>query len=178
MPDLPNPIHPNGKNIRRHLEEGDPVMWHRIIMSITVAIIGLLILGGIILEFINDRQVDRLLSQPLVNYSSSPNSLPEGEYAIYQVYLDTAYKKHYLVSSMHGGAVVSVAAPEGTKEPEDILAVEHYDAAAYLISVDADKNWKFVPTTVYDSIQKKLKAQNAQPTQPAPQTQQPQQTQP
>lgn len=156
MPKNPfkNKVSQTEQSIADGLKQGDPVFWHRIIMSVVIALIGLILICGILLDFLADRQVDRLLSQPLVQYSQT--ALPQGEYAIYQVYLDTGLHKHYLVSSTNGGAIVSVAAPEGTQEPKDIVAAEHYDAAAYVLTVDADKAWTFVPTTVYDQLQKKL----------------------
>jgi hypothetical protein len=138
------------------LKAADPAMWHRIIMCVLIGFTGLAVIGGVVVDFIMERQVQQFRAMPVVSIDEN-TVLPAGQYYIYQVYFDAVNHQHYLVSSVSGGAVVSVAAPEGTGEPADVMEMVHYDPAAYLIDVDQNGAWTFQTTTVYHHLQKKIR---------------------
>lgn len=139
-------------NVEGELKQGNPMMWHRIIMCVCIGFIGLAVMGGIILDFIMDKQNEAIRHLPVVGISENA-VLSEGEYYIYRTFFDEHNRTHYLVSLKDGGVVVSVLPPKGTVEPEDIHQILRYDPAAYKISVDAVGNWTFLPTSVMEKIQ-------------------------
>ena len=151
-------------SIKQGLITGQPEVWHKILMCFAIVFVGLLFVFGIMLDFLNDRQVARMRNQPVVDIASNAN-LPQGDYYIYQVFLDPDMNQHYLVSMMKGGVVVSAVAPKDTAVPKDILAASKYDPAAFVLRVDKDGKWQFLPTSVYTGI---LKKQGIIPDVPAP----------
>jgi len=50
-----------------------------------------------------------------------------------------------------GGALVSVVPPQNTPEPENIIPIIRYDSA-YVIRVDENGGWSFLPTSVLKGI--------------------------
>lgn len=136
------------------LKRADPAMWHRIIMCILIGFAGLALIGGVVMDFVLERQTQELRHMPVVGIAENA-VLPQDQYFIYQVYFDDTNHTHYLVSSTSGGVVVSVAAPEGTEEPEDVMSMIHYDPAAYLLEVDQNGRWSFISTSVRENILKK-----------------------
>ena len=139
------------------LKRADPAMWHRIIMCILIGFAGMALIGGVVFDFVLDRQTEELRHMPVIGVVENA-VLPSDKYFIYQVYFDDTNHTHYLVSSTSGGVVVSVAAPEGTEEPEDVMSMIHYDPAAYLLEVDQNGRWAFISTSVRDNILKKTQA--------------------
>lgn len=139
------------------LKAGNPAMWHRIIMCILIGFAGMALIGGVVFDFVLDRQTEELRHMPVIGISENA-VLPQDQYFIYQVYFDDTNHTHYLVSSTSGGVVVSVAAPEGTEEPEDVMSMIHYDPAAYLLEVDQRGRWSFLSTSVRENILKKIQA--------------------
>ena len=139
------------------LKRADPAMWHRIIMCVLIGFVGIALIGGIVMDFVLERQTQELRHMPVVGIAENA-VLPQDQYFIYQVYFDDTNHTHYLVSSTSGGVVVSVAAPEGTEEPEDMMQMIHYDPAAYLLEVDQRGRWSFLSTSVRENILKKIQA--------------------
>lgn len=139
------------------LKAGNPAMWHRIIMCILVGFAGMALIGGVVFDFVLDRQTEELRHMPVIGVAENA-VLPSDKYFIYQVYFDDTEHMHYLVSSTSGGVVVSVVPPEGTQEPEDVMSMIHYDPAAYLLDVDQNGRWAFISTSVRDNILKKTQA--------------------
>ena len=139
------------------LKAADPAMWHRIIMCILIGFAGIALIGGVVMDFVLERQTQELRHMPVIGISENA-VLPQDQYFIYQVYFDDTNHTHYLVSSTSGGVVVSVAAPEGTEEPEDVMSMIHYDPAAYLLEVDQRGRWSFLSTSVRENILKKIQA--------------------
>ncbi len=138
-------------NVESELKQGNPLMWHRIIMCVCIGFIGIAVMGGIILDFIMDKQNEAIRRLPVVGVAENA-VLPEGEYCIYRAFFDESNRTHYHVSLEEGGIVVSVLPPKGTAEPADIHQILRYDPAAYKISVDAAGNWTFLPTSVMEQI--------------------------
>ena len=145
------------KAVAAGLKTADPAMWHRIIMCILIGFAGMALIGGVVFDFVLDRQTEELRHMPVIGVAENA-VLPSDKYFIYQVYFDDTERMHYLVSSTSGGVVVSVAAPEGTKEPEDVMSMIHYDPAAYLLEVDQSGRWSFLSTSVRENILKKIQA--------------------
>ena len=139
------------------LKAADPAMWHRIIMCILIGFAGIALIGGVVMDFVLERQTQELRHMPVIGIAENA-VLPQEQYFIYQVYFDDTNHTHYLVSSTSGGVVVSVAAPEGTEEPEDVMSMIHYDPAAYLLEVDQRGRWSFLSTSVRENILKKIQA--------------------
>lgn len=139
------------------LKAADPAMWHRIIMCILIGFAGIALIGGVVMDFVLERQTQELRHMPVIGIAENA-VLPQDQYFIYQVYFDDTNHTHYLVSSTSGGVVVSVAAPEGTEEPEDVMSMIHYDPAAYLLEVDQRGRWSFLSTSVRENILKKIQA--------------------
>ena len=139
------------------LKAADPAMWHRIIMCILIGFAGIALIGGVVMDFVLERQTQELRHMPVIGIAENA-VLPQDQYFIYQVYFDDTNHTHYLVSSTSGGVVVSVAAPEGTEEPEDVMSMIHYDSAAYLLEVDQSGRWIFRSTSVRENILKKMQA--------------------
>lgn len=139
------------------LKRADPAMWHRIIMCVLIGFVGIALIGGVVMDFVLERQTQELRHMPVVGIAENA-VLPQDQYFIYQVYFDDTNHTHYLVSSTSGGVVVSVAAPEGTEEPEDMMQMIHYDPAAYLLEVDQRGRWSFLSTSVRENILKKIQA--------------------
>lgn len=137
------------------LKAADPAMWHRIIMCVLIGFAGLAVIGGVVVDFVLDRQVQQFRSTPIVGMSENA-ILPAGHYYIYQVYFDDGNQRHYLVSSVSGGVVVSVVPPAGTTEPADVMEMVHYDPAAYMLDVSQNGGWAIRPTSVYDDLRKKM----------------------
>ena len=133
------------------LKAADPAMWHRIIMCILIGFAGIALIGGVVMDFVLERQTQELRHMPVIGIAENA-ILPQDQYFIYQVYFDDTNHTHYLVSSTSGGVVVSVAAPEGTEEPEDVMSMIHYDPAAYLLEVDQNGRWSFISTSVRENI--------------------------
>lgn len=133
------------------LEGGNPVFWHRVIMSCVMGLTGLVIIFGVMLTYINHEHAQEIQHQPVVGVVEN-TQLPQGEYFIYKVFLDAKNVNHYVVSSMDGGVLVAVAAPDGTPEPDDIYLAERADSAAFSLRVDEDGKWVFLPTTVYKRL--------------------------
>ena len=125
------------------LKAADPAMWHRIIMCVLIGFAGLAVIGGVVVDFVLDRQVQQFRSTPIVGMSENA-ILPTGHYYIYQV------------SSASGGVVVSVVPPAGTTEPADVMEMVHYDPAAYMLDVGQNGGWAIRPTSVYDDLRKKM----------------------
>lgn len=142
------------KAVAAGLKRADPAMWHRIIMCILIGFAGIALVGGVVMDFVLERQTQELRHMPVVGIAENA-VLPQDQYFIYQVYFDHTNHTHYLVSSTSGGVVVSVAAPEGTEEPEDVMSMIHYDPAAYLLEVDQNGRWSFISTSVRENILKK-----------------------
>jgi hypothetical protein len=136
------------------LKRADPAMWHRIIMCILIGFAGLALIGGVVMDFVLERQTQELRHMPVVGIAENA-VLPQDQYFIYQVYFDETNHTHYLVSSTSGGVVVSVVPPEQTEEPEDVMRMIHYDPAAYLLEVDQNGRWSFISTSVRENILKK-----------------------
>jgi len=145
------------ENVTGGLKAANPAMWHRIIMCILIGFAGMALIGGVVFDFVLDRQTEELRHMPVIGVAENA-VLPSDKYFIYQVYFDDTERMHYLVSSTSGGVVVSVAAPEGTKEPEDVMSMIHYDPAAYLLEVDQSGRWSFLSTSVRENILKKIQA--------------------
>ena len=139
------------------LKAADPAMWHRIIMCILIGFAGIALIGGVVMDFVLERQTQELRHMPVIGIAENA-VLPQDQYFIYQVYFDDTNHTHYLVSSTSGGVVVSVAAPKGTEEPEDVMSMIHYDPAAYLLEVDQSGRWSFLSTSVRENILKKIQA--------------------
>jgi len=135
------------------LKRADPAMWHRIIMCVLIGFVGIALIGGVVMDFVLERQTQELRHMPVVGIAENA-VLPQDQYFIYQVYFDDTNHTHYLVSSTSGGVVVSVAAPEGTEEPEDMMQMIHYDPAGYLLEVDQRGRWSFLSTSVRENILK------------------------
>lgn len=133
------------------LKNADPVMWHRIIMCVMIAFVGMAIIGGVVIDFVLDRQVQEIRHTPVVGMAENA-VLPAGSYHIYRVYLDGVGRNWYLVSGTEGGVVVSATAPDGTDEPKDILAMIRYDPASYTLTVNQAGQWMFASTPVRDQI--------------------------
>ena len=142
-------------NTMRHIEKGNPVIWHRIIMSAAVAGAGLMILFAVIMNHLNKESSEALANRSVI-LSEGNRTLPEGDYYIYRVFLDPELNTHYLVSSMHGGVVISVVPPANTPEPENIVAISKYDSASYIIHVNSEGMWDFYPTPVLKGILQKI----------------------
>lgn len=142
------------------LKNADPVMWHRIIMCVMIAFIGVAIIGGVVIDFVLDRQVQEIRHTPVVGMTENA-VLPAGSYHIYRVYLDGVGRNWYLVSSTEGGVVVSASAPDGTDEPKDILAMIRYDPASYTLIVNQADQWMFVSTPVREQILHDMKRQES-----------------
>ena len=145
------------ENVTGGLKAANPAMWHRIIMCTLIGFAGMALIGGVVFDFVLDRQTEELRHMPVIGVAENA-VLPSDKYFIYQVYFDDTERMHYLVSSTSGGVVVSVAAPEGTKEPEDVMSMIHYDPAAYLLEVDQSGRWSFLSTSVRENILKKIQA--------------------
>ena len=143
--------------VATELKAADPAMWHRIIMCILIGFAGIALIGGVVMDFVLERQTQELRHMPVIGIAENA-VLPQDQYFIYQVYFDDTNHTHYLVSSTSGGVVVSVAAPEGTEEPEDVMSMIHYDPAAYLLEVDQSGQWSFLSTSVRENILKKIQA--------------------
>ena len=56
-----------------------------------------------------------------------------------------------MVSPCEDGALVSVVPPQNTPEPENIIPIIRYDSA-YVIRVDENGGWSFLPTSVLKGI--------------------------
>lgn len=132
----------------------NPLTWHRIIMAVVIAITGLLLVFGVILNQLNEKEVIALNNQSVIK-SEGSRVLPPGDYYIYRVFLDPMLRNHYVVASMKGGALVSVIPPDKTAEPENIIAITKYDSAAYVIRVNENGSWSFLPTSVLKGILEK-----------------------
>ena len=150
------------KSIRDHLEqksdelkkgarEGDPFIWHRIIMGCILALVGVFLIGAILLNFVLERQAYEVRHMPVVDATENA-VLPEGDYNIYSIYFDEDKVNHYLVSLKEGGVVVAVKAPENTIVPKDILRMVKYDPATYTLHVTMNGSWHFISTSVRDDI--------------------------
>ena len=140
--------------VESKLKQGNPLMWHRIIMCVCIAFVGIAVIGGIVLDFVLAKQTAAIRHMPVIGIAENA-VLPEGEYYIYQAYFDTENRSHYLVSQKQGGVVVSVLPPEGTYEPADILRLVRYDPATYEITVEKDGKWMFQETSVLADIKAK-----------------------
>ena len=77
------------------LKAADPAMWHRIIMCVLIGFAGLAVIGGVVVDFVLDRQVQQFRSTPIVGMPENA-VLPTGHYYIYQVYFDDGNQRHYL----------------------------------------------------------------------------------
>ena len=139
------------EEFNRNTNNRNPVTWHRIIMAVVIALTGLLLVFAVILNQLNEKEVIALNNQS-VTKSEGSRILPAGDYYIYRVFLDPALRNHYVVASMKGGALVSVVPPDNTVEPENILAISKYDSAAYVIRVEDNGSWLFLPTSVFKGI--------------------------
>jgi len=148
------------KAVAAGLKTADPAMWHRIIMCVLIGFAGIALVGGVVMDFVLERQPQELRRMPVVGVTENA-VLPHGQYFIYQVYFDNSNRIHYLVSATTGGVMVSVAAPEGTEEPEDIMQMIHYDPAAYLLEVDKGGRWTFLSTSIRENILKKIQTSAA-----------------
>lgn len=133
------------------LQQGRPVAWHRLLMCGTICLTGLILIMDIVMNYVMHEQAETLQHQPVVGVVEN-TQLPQGEYFIYKVFLDAKNVNHYVVSSMDGGVLVAVAAPDGTPEPDDIYLAERADSAAFSLRVDEDGKWVFLPTTVYKRL--------------------------
>ena len=139
------------------LKAANPAMWHRIIMCILIGFAGMALIGGVVFDFVLDRQAEELRHMPVIGIAENA-VLPSDKYFIYQVYFDDTEHMHYLVSSTSGGVLVSALPPEGTQEPKDVMNMIHYDPAAYLLEVDQNGRWIFRSTSVRENILKKMQA--------------------
>lgn len=144
------------------LESGNPVFWHRVIMSAVLALTGLILVFGVMLTYTNHQKAEEIQHQPVVGVVEN-TYLPAGDYFIFRVFLDAKNVNHYIVSSMDGGVLVAVAAPDGTAEPDDILMAERADSASYKLRVNDEGKWLFMPTSAY----KRLLLEQGKITEPA-----------
>lgn len=159
-PSLQEQMKEVAEHTRIGLTEGRPVAWHRILMSATICLTGLILIFGLTMTYVTDKQAETLQHQPVVGVVEN-TKLPEDTYYIYRVFLDASNTRHYIVSSMHGGVLVSVAAPEGTSEPADIIAAQKYDSGCYTLHVDGEGNWEFLTTVVYKRLLEKQNGMKA-----------------
>ena len=86
------------------LKAADPAMWHRIIMCILIGFAGIALIGGVVMDFVLERQTQELRHMPVIGIAENA-VLPQDQYFIYQVYFDDTNHTHYLVSSTSGGVV-------------------------------------------------------------------------
>ena len=49
------------------LKAADPAMWHRIIMCVLIGFTGLAVIGGVVVDFIMERQVQQFRTMPVVS---------------------------------------------------------------------------------------------------------------
>jgi len=139
------------EDVKKIPKEENPMVWHKVIMSAVIALTGLILLAAIVVHHLNGKQVVELNNQSVVK-SVGSRVLPAGDYYIYRVFLDPNLVTHYVVASLSGGALVSVVPPDNTAEPENIIAITKYDSAAYVIRVDENGGWSFLPTSVLKGI--------------------------
>lgn len=106
MEDRP-PILDRAKDVKEHVEsdlkQGNPMMWHRVIMSACFAVVGLVVIGGIVLDFVLDRQTESLRHMPVIGIRENA-VLSQGDYYIYQAYFDADDRTHFLVSRKEGAS--------------------------------------------------------------------------
>lgn len=156
----------NGKNIsalplrtnivKRRLQRADPEMWRRIILCVVIAFTGLAVIGGVVVEYVMHQAAEDYRHMPVTNVIENAQ-LDSGAYYIYQLYLDTDLRYHFLVSDTRGGVVVSAMPSDDVVIPDDILQAEKYDTACYLLVVDENKIWRFAKTNVYQTFLEKEK---------------------
>ena len=53
------------------LKAADPAMWHRIIMCVLIGFAGLAVIGGVVVDFVLDRQVQQFRSTPIGGMSEN-----------------------------------------------------------------------------------------------------------
>lgn len=142
--------------VKRRLQRADPEMWRRIILCIVIAFTGLAVICGVVIEYVMHQAADDYRHMPVTNVIENAQ-LDSGAYYIYQVYLDTDLRYHFLVSDTRGGVVVSAMPSDDVAIPDDILQAEKYDTACYLLIVDENKIWRFAKTNVYQTFVEKGK---------------------
>lgn len=147
--------------LKKKLNQGSPDAWRRVIMAVSVALTGIVLIACVAISYVMKAQGEEYRRLPVVNLIENAK-LPSGAYNIYQVYLDSNINYYFLVSDTRGGVVVSVKAPATLELPEDILEAEKYDAACYRIVVDSDGTWKFYESKAYKEFKKKLQARQGQ----------------
>lgn len=142
--------------VKRRLQRADPEMWRRIILCIVIAFTGLVVICGVVIEYVMHQAADDYRHMPVTNVIENAQ-FDSGAYYIYQVYLDTDLRYHFLVSDTRGGVVVSAMPSDDVAIPDDILQAEKYDTACYLLIVDENKIWRFAKTNVYQTFVEKGK---------------------
>lgn len=136
------------------LQQGRPVAWHRLLMCGTICLTGLILIMGIVLNYVMHEQAETLQHQSVVGVVEN-TQLPAGKYYIFRVFLDAQNRYHFVVSSAEGGVLVAVAPPEDTAIPDDIVVAQKYDSASYNLQVTEDGSWMFLATTVYQHLVEK-----------------------
>lgn len=131
------------KDIAKGVAEGDPVVWHRILMAILLMFVGIILTGTVCMQFLLDMQQERYTQGLPVVQAKVNEKLPPGTYRIYGIVhtgesLDQVQNLTWLVSAYHGGALVAVQAPAGTPLPTDLA-----DPSRFTIVVQQDHAWKF-----------------------------------
>ena len=136
------------------LQQGRPVAWHRLLMCGTICLTGLILIMGIVLNYVMHEQAETLQHQPVVGVVEN-TQLPTGKYYIFRVFLDAQNRYHFVVSSAEGGVLVAAAPPDETAVPDDIIVAQKYDSACYNLQVTEDGSWMFLATTVYQHLLEK-----------------------
>lgn len=148
---LRDKIRSMGEETSIGLKQGRPVAWHRLLMCGTLCLTGLILIAGIVMNYIMNEQAQTLQHQPVVGVVENTR-LPAGKYYIFRVFLDAENRYHFVVSSTEGGVLVAVAPPEDTAIPDDIVVAQKYDSASYNLQVTEDGSWIFFATTVYQHL--------------------------
>lgn len=133
------------KELVKGAAEGDPRIWHRILMAIMLAFVGICLIGSIFVEFLLDMQAERLQNGMPIVHSEINTKLPPGNYRVYGLLrdgesTDEIQNLFWMVTSEQGGALVGVKAPAGTIVPKDFAI-----PSGYHIKVNDNGAWEFQP---------------------------------
>ena len=144
------------ENIAKGVANGDPDVWHHILMGIMLLFVGLFLIGTIFVEFLLDMQATRLQEGIPIVRSKVNSKLPPGDYHLFGLVhsgdsRETIQNLVWLVSSSEGGVLVAVKAPAGTQLPADFSIPTDFK-----ITVDENGGWKLSLTP--EAAQKKNSA--------------------
>ena len=135
------------KDIAKGVADGDPKVWHRILMAILMMFVGIILAFTVCVQFLLDMQEERFEKGIPIVQAKANEKLPAGTYRIYGIVhagdsLDQVQNLTWLVSSYHGGALVAVQAPAGTELPTDVT-----DPSQFTLTVHPDFTWQFNQVT-------------------------------